>query len=87
MHTIINTPSVFTCKTPSAGWINLAQIRQLEYDEVFHSYPVAIVTWHNGEKQAFKRENATAIMQAWVEATTLLEQRCNCNSHRVKNRR
>ncbi|MBN4004770.1 hypothetical protein [Nostoc sp. LPT] len=84
MHTIINTPSVFTCKTPSEGWINFAQVRQLQHEE----YPknVVVLTWHNGDRQTFTGVNAAAILQAWEQATALLEQRCNCN-HRLKNRR
>ncbi|MFN6488336.1 MULTISPECIES: hypothetical protein [unclassified Nostoc] len=84
MHTIINTPVVFSCKTPTEGWINLAQIRQIQHEE----YPgiTVVITWHNGDRQAFTGVNATAILQAWQQAADLLEQRCNCN-HRLKNRR
>ncbi|BAY16902.1 hypothetical protein NIES21_27360 [Anabaenopsis circularis NIES-21] len=80
MHTIISTPSVFSCKTPTAGWLNLAQIRQLQFEE--QPSPVAVVTWHNGDTQSFFGENATAIMANWQEAADR-----TCNDYRVKNRR
>jgi hypothetical protein len=77
---IISVPTVFTCKTPTAGWLNLAQIRQLQFDN--YPNPVAVVTWHNGDKESFFGENAIAILQSWEEA----QERCECN-YRVKNRR
>ncbi|MBU7587259.1 MAG: hypothetical protein KAF91_31170 [Nostoc sp. TH1S01] len=80
MHTIISTPSVFSCKTPTAGWLNLAQIRQLQFEE--YPNPVAIVTWHNGDKESFFGENATTIITTWQEAAD----RCS-NDYRVKNRK
>ncbi|MBX9259404.1 hypothetical protein H1Q63_36730 [Desmonostoc muscorum CCALA 125] len=79
MHNIISVPTVFTCKTPTAGWLNLAQVRQLQFDELPN--PIAVVTWHNGDIQNFFGENATAIMQTWLEASE------RCNDHRFKNRR
>ncbi|WP_235526462.1 hypothetical protein [Nostoc piscinale] len=48
---IISVPTVFTCKTPTAGWLNLAQVRQLQFEE--QPSPVAVVTWHNGDTQRF----------------------------------
>lgn len=75
MHTIVNTPSVFSCKTPNSGWLNLAQVRQIQTEHL-HDKDIAIITWHNGDKQAFTGEDATAILQAWLEATAILEQRC-----------
>lgn len=77
MH-IISVPTVFTCKTPTAGWLNLAQVRQLQFED--HPNPIAVITWHNGEKQSFYGENATAIMATWQEAN-------DRNDYRVKNRR
>ncbi|MDZ8108971.1 MAG: hypothetical protein RM338_25565 [Nostoc sp. DedQUE12a] len=73
---IISVPTVFTCKTPTAGWLNLARVRQLQFEEVPN--PIAIVTWDNGDIQNFYGENATAIMQTWLEAGT---------NYRFKNRR
>ncbi|MBH8576971.1 hypothetical protein I8752_29110 [Nostocaceae cyanobacterium CENA369] len=78
---IISVPTVFTCPTPSAGWLNLAQIRQLQFED--YPNPIAVVTWHNGDKQSFFGDNATAIMNAWLEA----QERCNCDNYRLKNRR
>ncbi|MBH8564717.1 hypothetical protein I8748_22910 [Nostoc sp. CENA67] len=90
---IISVNSVFTCKTPNSGWLNLAQVRQLHFvpaaeavTEIGKSKDFVVVTWHNGDKQIFSDEDATAIHQVWVEATALIQQRCNCN-HRFKNRR
>jgi hypothetical protein len=68
---------VFTCKTPTAGWLNLAQIRQLQFEELPN--PVAIVTWHNGDKQEFFGDNATAIMASLLENSGV--------NYRSKNRR
>jgi hypothetical protein len=82
-HIIINSPSVYTCKLPTQGWINLAQIRQIQYDD-FNYVPVAIVLWSNGDKQIFRGDDAKALIDSWNEATKLLEQRCN---HRQLNRR
>ncbi len=76
---IISVPTVFTCKTPTAGWLNLAQIRQLQFEEFPN--PIAVVTWYNGEIQNFYGENATAIMQTWFEADE------RYNNYRLKNRR
>ena len=75
---IISVPTVFTCKTPTAGWLNLAQVRQLQFEE--YPNPIAVVTWHNGDQQSFFGENATAIMATWQEAS-------DRNDYRVKNRR
>ncbi len=86
MHTIVNAPSVFTCKTPTAGWINLALVRQLEHEVLHGCSPVIVITWVGGDKQTFTGLNATTILQAWEDAAVLLQQRCNCN-HRFKNRR
>ncbi|MFN6442122.1 MAG: hypothetical protein RMY35_035385 [Nostoc sp. DedSLP01] len=83
MHTIINTPSVFSCKLPAAGWINLAQIRQIQFEEL--PTRVAAVTWHNGDKQTFFGEDAVALIQGWEDAVLAVEQRSN--NHRFKNRR
>ncbi|MEH1788064.1 MAG: hypothetical protein V7L23_34530 [Nostoc sp.] len=74
---IISLPAVFTCKTPTAGWLNLAQIRQLSFEEL--PYPNVIVTWLNGDKDAFTYDDATAIMATWLEASA--------NNYRSKNRR
>ncbi|MBD2416072.1 hypothetical protein H6G80_03205 [Nostoc sp. FACHB-87] len=82
MHTIVNTPSVFSCKLPAAGWINLAQIRQIQFEDM--PTRVAAVTWQNGDHQTFHGEDAVTLIQSWEDATGLLEQRCN---YRAKNRR
>ncbi len=76
MH-IIAVPTVFTCKTPTAGWLNLAQIRQLQFGELPN--PVAVITWHNGDTENFFGDDATAIMESWLEASS--------NNYRSKNRR
>ena len=83
MHTIINTPVVFTCKLPLAGWINLAQIRQIQLEDL--PSRTAAVTWQNGDKQPFFGEDAVALIAAWEEAAVLLAERCS--NHRLKNRR
>ncbi|MEH1786390.1 MAG: hypothetical protein V7L23_12585 [Nostoc sp.] len=77
MH-IISVPTVFTCKTPTAGWINLAQIRQVIEDE---DEKVIVVTWHNGDTQVFYSENALAIVSSFNQA-----QRC-FNNYLRHNRR
>ncbi|WP_253274447.1 hypothetical protein [Nostoc sp. PCC 7107] len=82
MHTIVNTPSVFSCKLPAAGWINLAQIRQIQFENL--PTRVAVVTWQNGDTQIFYGDDAATLIQSWEDATGLLEQRCN---YRTKNRR
>ncbi|GAX41546.1 hypothetical protein NIES4075_25190 [Tolypothrix sp. NIES-4075] len=82
-HIIISVPSVYTCKLPSQGWINLALIRQIQYDDLSY-IPIALVTWSNGEKQIFRGDDAIALIDSWNSATKLLEQRCN---HRQINRR
>ncbi|MBD2167108.1 hypothetical protein H6G04_22215 [Calothrix membranacea FACHB-236] len=71
---IISVKSVFTCKTPSAGWINLAQIRQVLDDQ---DEGIIIVTWVCGDTQVFYNENAAAIIAALDEA----QQRCKCQSN------
>ncbi|MEH2030252.1 MAG: hypothetical protein V7K67_11350 [Nostoc sp.] len=75
---IISVPTVFTCKTPTAGWINLAQIRQVIEDE---DEKVIVVTWHNGDTQVFYGENAVAIVSSFTQA-----QRC-FNNYLRHNRR
>ncbi|MBD2415067.1 hypothetical protein FACHB389_15025 [Nostoc calcicola FACHB-389] len=75
---IISVPTVFTCKTPTAGWVNLALIRQVMDDE---DEKVVVVTWLNGDTTVFYEENADAILSSLKEA----QQRCN--DHRFKNRR
>nr|WP_322711766.1 hypothetical protein [Nostoc sp. ChiSLP03a]MDZ8213009.1 hypothetical protein [Nostoc sp. ChiSLP03a] len=83
MHTIVNTPSVFSCKLPAAGWINLAQIRQIQFEDL--PSRTAVVTWQNGDKQTFFGEDAASLIAAWSEAVTLLTERPG--NHRLKNRR
>ena len=83
MHTIINTPVVFTCKLPAAGWINLAQVRQIRFEDL--PSRTAVVTWQNGDTQPFFGEDAACLIAALEEAAVLLAERCN--NHRVKNRR
>lgn len=82
-HIIINSPQVYICKLPTQGWINLSLIRQIQYDDLSY-IPIALVTWSNGEKQIFHRDDAKALIDSWNSATKLLEQRCN---HRQLNRR
>ncbi|MBH8576188.1 hypothetical protein I8752_24985 [Nostocaceae cyanobacterium CENA369] len=77
---IISVPTVYTCKTPTAGWVNLAQMRQVMDDE---DQKVIIVYWLNGDTSVFSGENADAILSALKEA----QQRCECENYRLKNRR
>lgn len=86
---IISVPTVFTCKTPHSGWLNLALVRQLHYvpaheavNETGKLQDFVVLTWLNGDKQPFLGDDATAIVTAWNEA----QQRCECN-YRTKNRR
>ncbi|MCV3213034.1 hypothetical protein OGM63_05745 [Plectonema radiosum NIES-515] len=79
----INSTIVYICKLPTQGWINLALIRQIQYEDLNYA-PVALVTWSNGEKQTFHRDNAQALIDSWNEVTRTLEQPCN---HRQLNRR
>lgn len=74
MHTIINTPSVFSCKLPAAGWINLSLVRQIQSED----FPtrVVVVTWLNGDKQIFHGEDAVALLKAWENAANLVNKRC-----------
>ncbi|WP_427159421.1 hypothetical protein ACQFX9_25880 [Aliinostoc sp. HNIBRCY26] len=65
-------PTIFSCQLPSGGWINLAQVRQLEPDPPTGK---VVVTWLNGEKQLFDGENAKAILQGWQDAN----QKCRCH--------
>lgn len=76
MH-IISQAAVFTCKTPTAGWLNLAQIRQLQFEEL--PYPIAVVTWFNGDQQVFTYEDGIAIMDNWLQTSGV--------NYRSKNRR
>ncbi|BAY08605.1 hypothetical protein [Calothrix sp. NIES-2098] len=78
MHTIISVKSVFTCKTPGSGWLNLAQVRQLQHSPAGDAFKqdLVVITWHNGDNQPFQGEDATAILQAWEEA----QNRCHCHS-------
>ncbi|BAZ49587.1 hypothetical protein NIES4103_21990 [Nostoc sp. NIES-4103] len=89
MHTIISTPSVFTCKTPNSGWLNLVQVRQLHFvpaaeavTEIGKSKDFVVVTWHNGDKQIFQDDDALALVKAWENATNLLiNKRCTCQNY------
>ncbi len=81
-HIIINTPSVYSAKLPTKGWINLAQIRQLEVSE---NCLIVIITWQNGDKQTFKHDDAQALVDAWNEADSVLKTRIS--SHLQTNRR
>ncbi|WP_193196397.1 hypothetical protein [Nostoc sp. MG11] len=76
---IISVPTVFTCKTPTAGWLNLAQVRQVQFEEFPN--PIAIVIWVNGDKESFFGDNAISIMATWQEAAE------GYSNHRLKNRR
>lgn len=81
-HIIINTPSVYSAKLPTKGWINLAQIRQIEVSEDCF---IVTVTWQNGDKQIFYRNDAKALIDAWNEAATTLQSRIA--NHLSQNRR
>lgn len=82
-HIIINSPSLYTIKLPNQSWVNLALIRQIQYNDLGY-IAIALVTWSNGERQTFHRDDAKALINGWNEAIKLLEQRCN---HRQVNRR
>ncbi|MBN3893654.1 MAG: hypothetical protein HWQ43_32590 [Nostoc sp. JL31] len=73
MHTIVNSPSVFSCKLPAAGWINLAQIRQIQFEDL--PSRTAVVTWQNGDKQPFFGEDAVALIKAIEKAITSINKR------------
>lgn len=79
---IISVPTIFSCKTPKSGWLNLALIRQLQYDQSTEPpdppLDMVLVVWNNGERQAFTGDDATAILNAWQDAT----QRCTCQNSR-----
>ncbi|MEH2288317.1 hypothetical protein [Nostoc sp.] len=75
MHTIINTPVVFSCKLPAAGWINLAQIRQIQFEDL--PSRTIVVTWQNGDNQPFFGEDAVALLKAWENAANSINKRCN----------
>jgi len=72
---IISVPTVFTCKTPGSGWINLAQVRQLQFSPAGDAFKedLVVITWVNGDSQPFTGEDATAILQVWEYA----HNRCN----------
>ena len=73
MHTIVNSPSVFSCKLPAAGWINLAQIRQIQFEDL--PSRTAVVTWQNGDKQPFFGEDAVELIKAIEKAITSINKR------------
>lgn len=73
---------MYSAKLPTKGWINLAQIRQIEVNE---DTSITVVTWQNGEKQTFKHKDAEALIDAWNEANLLLKARIA--SHLQTNRR
>ncbi|WP_339376823.1 hypothetical protein [Nostoc sp. 106C] len=72
---------MFTCKTPGSGWINLAQIRQLQFSPAGETFndDLVVITWVNGDSQPFQGEDATAILQAWQDA----QDRCNCTPEKL----
>ncbi|OCQ96067.1 hypothetical protein BCD64_11965 [Nostoc sp. MBR 210] len=69
---IISVPTVFTCKTPNSGWLNLALVRQLQYEELEAIGIVVVIVWLTGERQTFRDDDSAAILKAWQEA----EARC-----------
>ncbi|MEH2424495.1 MAG: hypothetical protein V7K48_27375 [Nostoc sp.] len=81
MYTIVNTPSVFSCKLPAAGWINLAQIRQIQYEELPNR--IVAVTWQNGDKQIFRGEDTAALIKAIENATISINKRCSCHQRKL----
>ena len=83
-HIIINSPSVFATKLPASGWVNLAQIRQLQY-EVIDLKPTVVVVWSNGDKQIFRGLDAATLYDAWIDATRALTERRS--NYRQINRR
>lgn len=78
-----SVPTVFSCETPNSGWLNLAQVRQLQFES--KPTPVAVITWLSGDNQTFKGDDATAIYETWQQAAARL-QSC-CDNYRSKNRR
>lgn len=67
MH-IISIPTIWSCKTPRHGWLNLALVRQLRVCNKTETLAVCI-TWSNGVKQVFVEEDAEAIVSSWQEAS------------------
>ncbi|BAZ69156.1 MAG: hypothetical protein KME28_13980 [Pelatocladus maniniholoensis HA4357-MV3] len=60
--------TLIACQTPSAGWVNLAHVRQLKYKRDRQGNLILAVVWSNGDKQVFTRDNAATIIQAWRQA-------------------
>lgn len=67
---IISVPTVFTCKLPTAGWLNLAQMRQIQVEQEVFTEPVVMITWNNGDNQLFHGDNAKAILSTLEQADT-----------------
>ncbi|WP_026733972.1 hypothetical protein [Fischerella sp. PCC 9605] len=55
------------CQTPTKGWVNLAYVRQIQFRRIHIHRSLQItclVTWSNGDKEAFFAKDAEAIAQA-----------------------
>ncbi|RCJ16938.1 hypothetical protein A6S26_32045 [Nostoc sp. ATCC 43529] len=72
---ILSVPTVFTCKTPNSGWLNLALVRQVQYGQSTEPpLEMVVIVWLTGERQTFTGDDALSIVQAWQEAVS----RCKC---------
>lgn len=68
MH-IVSIPTIWSCKTPNSGWLNLAQVRQLQRLRDKETQVLGLgITWSNGQKQIFTGEDAQAILTSWQQA-------------------
>ncbi len=79
MH-IISSPVLFSLKTPNSGWLNLAQVRQLEEGSI-NDRTVCRVTWQGGQTQNFYGDDALSILLTWQEATKKYYRVHNCKAN------
>jgi hypothetical protein len=78
---IISSPTIWSCKTPNSGWLNLAQVRQLHLGFTKQSAILSVwITWSNGSQQFFEGDDAKAIINSWQEASQKYQQ-CVDNTH------
>ncbi|NWF58749.1 MAG: hypothetical protein HXY43_05400 [Fischerella sp.] len=66
-------PQLILCQTPTRGWINLAYARQIRFRKVdlnmFNEETACVITWSNGDREAFFGKDAQAIIQVWKNYT------------------
>ncbi|MBR8839135.1 MAG: hypothetical protein DSM106950_35330 [Stigonema ocellatum SAG 48.90 = DSM 106950] len=56
------------CQTPTGGWLNLTYARQINFRKAHLNMKeqiVCIITWSNGDKEAFRGPDAMAIIVFW----------------------